>query len=113
MFLFVLFTNAWNLFCLSEFLVSELQAARIIKHKESRPEEKTTEEESEKEQRVEDPSHELAETCEEYGDNDCTSKAEMQAEWVLTLHALDMDTSSKFTDVLSEVRLMKDRSNYA
>ncbi|XP_026220061.1 protein FAM98B isoform X1 [Anabas testudineus] len=87
----------------TEFLVSELQAARIIKHKESRPEEKTTEEESEKEQRVEDPSHELAETCEEYGDNDCTSKAEMQAEWVLTLHALDMDTSSKFTDVLSEV----------
>ncbi|XP_037646427.1 protein FAM98B-like [Sebastes umbrosus] len=28
---------------------------------------------------------------------------EMQAEWILLLHVLDMDTSSQFTDVLSEV----------
>lgn len=89
-----------------EFLASELQAARIIKHKELHPEEETTEEESEKEQRVDDPSHELTE---EYEDDDPSDKgrrqAEIQAEWILLLHALDMDTSSKFTDVLSEVSL--------
>ncbi|TMS07261.1 hypothetical protein E3U43_011354 [Larimichthys crocea] len=49
----------------TEFLASELQAARIIKHKELHPEEETTEEESEKEQRVDDPSHELTEEFED------------------------------------------------
>ncbi|XP_010750854.2 protein FAM98B [Larimichthys crocea] len=90
----------------TEFLASELQAARIIKHKELHPEEETTEEESEKEQRVDDPSHELTE---EFEDDDPSDKgrrqAEIQAEWILLLHALDMDTSSKFTDVLSEVEM--------
>ena len=64
------------------------------------PEEKT-DEESEKEQRVEDPSHE-----DENGDFGQKEQrvAEVQAEWVLLLHALDMDTSSQFPDVLSEVR---------
>lgn len=94
------------LFDPSDFLVSELQAARIIKHKELHPEETTAEDESEKEQRVEDHSHE---PTEEYGDDDVSHrdrrKAEMQAEWILLLHALDMDTSSEFTDVLSEVSL--------
>ncbi|KAF1394004.1 hypothetical protein PFLUV_G00022000 [Perca fluviatilis] len=85
----------------TEFLVSELQAALIMKHKELHPEEKTTGEESEKEQRVE----ELAEFCEEYPDDDDQErrKAEMQAEWILLMHALDMDASSQITDVLSEV----------
>ncbi|XP_070762362.1 protein FAM98B isoform X2 [Enoplosus armatus] len=91
----------------TEFLVSELQAVHIIKYKESHPEEKMTGVEFEKEQRVEDHSHELAEFCQEYEDDDIQDKdrrkAEMQAEWILLLHALDMDTSSQFTDVLSEV----------
>ncbi|XP_037630249.1 protein FAM98B [Sebastes umbrosus] len=89
----------------TEFLVSELQAARIMKHKELHPEEKTTGEESEKEQRAEHRSHELTEFCQEYEDDADKErrKAEMQAEWVLLLHALDMDTSCQFTDVLSEV----------
>ncbi|XP_044058832.1 protein FAM98B [Siniperca chuatsi] len=91
----------------TEFLVSELQAARIIKHKELHSEEKTTGEESGKEQRVEDHSHELAEFFQEYEDDDVSDKdqrkAEMQAEWILLLHALDMDVSSQFTDVLHEV----------
>lgn len=58
---------------------------------------------SEKEQRVEDHNHEEDE-------NDDVARedqrmAEVQAEWVLLLHALDMDTSSQFNDVLSEVSL--------
>lgn len=93
----------------SEFLVSELQAAHIIKYKGLHSEEETTKEESEKEQRVEDHSHELAEFCQEYEDDDVSDKdqrkAEIQAEWILLLRALDMDTSSPFTDVLSEVSL--------
>ncbi|XP_045929927.1 protein FAM98B [Micropterus dolomieu] len=91
----------------TEFLVSELQAAHIIKYKGLHSEEETTKEESEKEQRVEDHSHELAEFCLEYEDDDVSDKdqrkAEIQAEWILLLRALDMDTSSPFTDVLSEV----------
>ncbi|XP_031152922.1 protein FAM98B isoform X2 [Sander lucioperca] len=88
----------------TESLVSELQAALIMKHKELHPEEKTTGEESEKEQRVE----ELTEFCQEYPDADDDDKdrrkAEMQAEWILLMHALGMDASSQFTDVLSEVK---------
>lgn len=96
-----------------EFLVSELQAARIMKHKELNSEDKTTEEESEKEQRVEHQSHEITER---YEDDDVSDKeqrgAEMQAEWILVLHALDMDTSSQIKDVLSEVSLILDKLSY-
>lgn len=90
---------------ITEFLISELQAACIVKHKDLHPEERTTEE-SEKEQRVEGPSHEVAECCQEYDSEDVSErrKAEMQAEWVLLLHALDMDASSHFEDVLNEVK---------
>lgn len=89
----------------TEFLISELQAARMIKNKELHPEEKMTEEESEKEQRVEDYSHEVTEEDEDEDDDSDKErrKAEMQAEWILLLHALDMDTSSESTDVISEV----------
>lgn len=65
--------------------------------------EETTQDESEKEQRVEYRSHEADENGETF-DND-QRMAELQAEWVLLLHALDMDTSSQLTDVLSEVML--------
>ncbi|XP_040902459.1 protein FAM98B [Toxotes jaculatrix] len=91
----------------TDFLVSELQAACMIKHKELHPEEKTTGDGSEKEQRVGDHSHQLSEFCKEHKDDDVSDKdqrkAEMQAEWILLLHALDMDTSSQFADMLSEV----------
>ncbi|XP_022067230.2 protein FAM98B [Acanthochromis polyacanthus] len=91
---------------IADFLVSELQAASIIKHKDLHPEEKTTAEESEKEQRVEGLSHEVSECCQESDNDDVSERrnAEMQAEWILLLHALDMDTSSQFEDVLSEVK---------
>ncbi|XP_069004128.1 protein FAM98B [Embiotoca jacksoni] len=93
---------------ITEFLVSELQAARIIKRKESHPEEKMTGEESEKEQRVEDHSHELTERSQEYEDDVSDPnrrKAEMEAECILLLHTLDMDASSQFPDVLNAVKL--------
>lgn len=65
--------------------------------------EETTEDESEKEQRVENPSQEEDEIG-DFGQKE-QRIAEVQAEWVLLLHALDMDTSSQFPDVLSEVRV--------
>ncbi|XP_034723727.1 protein FAM98B [Etheostoma cragini] len=93
----------------TEYLVSELQAALILKQKELHPEEETTGEDSEKEKRVE----EVTEFCQEYPDDDDDDdddeddkdrrKAEMQAEWILLMHALDIDSSSKITDVLREV----------
>ncbi|KAJ4935401.1 hypothetical protein JOQ06_016937 [Pogonophryne albipinna] len=86
----------------TESLVSELQAAQILKHKELHPEDKPTEEESEKEQRVEVGLTEFSEEYEEDADKD-RREAEMQAEWILLLHALNMDSSCQFTDVLSEV----------
>ncbi|KAM8904847.1 uncharacterized protein AB9W97_008315 [Spinachia spinachia] len=88
----------------TEFLLSELQAARIVKHKELHPEEKTTTtaDESEKEQRVPDHSRELAKFGEEHEDKDRRT-AELQAEWILLLHALDMDASAHFTDVSTGV----------
>lgn len=85
-----------------DFLVSELLAAHIIEHKESHPEE-TTEDEAEKEQRVEDESPEEDENG-DTADKD-QRMAEVEAEWVLLLHALDIDTTSQFADVLSEVKL--------
>lgn len=83
----------------------------MIKNKELHPEEKTTEEESEKEQRVEDYSHEVTEEGEDDDSDKERRKAEMQAEWILLLHALDMDTSSESTDVISEVGVIKERLN--
>lgn len=89
----------------SDFLVLELQAARIIKQKESCPDETTAEDQSEKEQRVEDHSHELVEQHEDDVSREHRRKSEMQAEWILLLHALDMDPSSQLSDVLGEVSL--------
>ncbi|XP_054650433.1 protein FAM98B [Dunckerocampus dactyliophorus] len=86
----------------TEFLVSELQAAQIIKHKELHPEDKPCGEESEKEQRVMNTTA----FSQEYDDSDSNnnqSTAEMQAEWILLLHALNMDGSSPYPDVLHEV----------
>lgn len=66
---------------------------------------KTAEDESEKEQRVEDHTHEEYENDVFHEDQ---RKAEVQAEWILLLHALDMDTSSQFTDMLTEVSLTRE-----
>ncbi|XP_076748148.1 protein FAM98A [Maylandia zebra] len=88
----------------AEFLVSELQAAHIIKYKESHPDERATEADSEKEQRVEDLSRDFCEENEgDDGLGENRRKAEMQAEWILLLRALNMDASSRFEDVLNEV----------
>lgn len=92
-------------FLSSEFLISELQAAQMIEHKERLGEEKTTEEESPKEQRVKDDSRDLTEEHEGDEQDDERRKAEMQAEWILLLRTLDMDTTCQFTDVMSEVSL--------
>lgn len=80
-----------------------MQAAHIIKYKESHPDEQATEADSEKEQRL------SRDFCEENEGNDGSGenrrKAEMQAEWILLLRALNMDASSRFEDVLNEVSL--------
>ncbi|XP_061575314.1 protein FAM98B [Cololabis saira] len=94
--------------CVTEFLVSELQAVRVIKHKELHPEENSAEGESEKEQRVDDNSHAVTEFHQE-NENDVSDanrrEAEIQAEQILLLHALSLEASSEFDDVLSEVKL--------
>ncbi|KAK2912551.1 protein FAM98B [Channa argus] len=87
----------------TEFLVSELEAAHMIRYKETHPEEEAkTEEESEKQQRV------FTKLCEDCEEND-RRKAEIQAEWILVLRALDMDATAEFKDVLSEVKSRLDR----
>lgn len=78
-----------------------MQAAQIIHQKESFPDETRAENQFEKEQRVEDHSPELPEQH-KGGDQ---REAELQAEWILLLHALDMDPSSPFSDLLDEVSL--------
>ncbi|KAG7221066.1 hypothetical protein INR49_017695 [Caranx melampygus] len=89
--------------------ITELQAAHMIQHKESHPEE-TTGDQCEKEQRVTDHSQEV---CQDHDDDDVSNRdkrnAEMQADWILLLRSLDMDTSSQLTDMLSEVRLTTER----
>ncbi|XP_027855085.1 protein FAM98B [Xiphophorus couchianus] len=92
---------------ITEFLVSELLAAHVIKEKELHPKENLTrEEEPVKEQRVEHYSYD--DLCEECKDGDPADtermKAEMQAEWILLLHALGLDASSQFEDVENEVK---------
>lgn len=82
--------------------MSELQAAHIIKYKELHSEDKPAREEAAKEQRVE----EMSVFCPEHEDNDAANNqrtAEIQAEWILLLHALNMDTSSQYPDVVHEV----------
>lgn len=89
---------------ITDFFVSELQAALIIKHKEVHLEEKTTQEESPKEQRVEDVRLSPYELCQENEDGtDKNRRAEMQSEWKLVLDSLNLNSNSPITDVLSEV----------
>ncbi|XP_015235903.1 PREDICTED: protein FAM98B-like [Cyprinodon variegatus] len=89
---------------ITDFLVSELLAAHLIKQKELHAEENLSDGESVKEQRVEHHCYDLGE---EYREDDAAEmdkkKAEMQAEWILLLHALGLDASSQFEDVENEV----------
>lgn len=87
----------------TDFLVSELQAAHLLQQKEVPRDEPTPREECVKEQRLEDFSHDVAEDCQEYKDDNRTA-LEMEAEWTLLLHALDLNASSQFEDVLNQVQ---------
>ncbi|XP_014903989.1 protein FAM98B [Poecilia latipinna] len=94
---------------ITDFLVSELLAAHVIKEKEMHPKENLTREEAPvKEQRVEHYSYDDGSLCEECEDGDAADtekrKAEMQAEWIPLLHALGLDASSQFEDVENEVK---------
>ncbi|KAL0994030.1 hypothetical protein UPYG_G00116930 [Umbra pygmaea] len=91
----------------TEFMISELQAARMIQHKVLHPEDETNEVESGKEQRGEDQTiDDLRNWCldndgHELVQGDC--KAETKRELSLLLHALNMEESSMLTDVCLEV----------
>ncbi|KAJ3590973.1 hypothetical protein NHX12_008921 [Muraenolepis orangiensis] len=87
------------------FLISELQAACILKYKAAHPDGQTSAGETELEQRVEEPSHKYTESCQSL--EDCEDigmkRAEMSAEFALLLQALDMEASSQYVIVLQEV----------
>ncbi|KAM9801616.1 protein FAM98B [Neosynchiropus ocellatus] len=83
---------------ITEFLVSELQAAQILKNQERHPEDPATRDDAVKEKRLED---ENVKDIDSSSSN--TRESETQAEWILFLRALNMDASSKYTDVLQEV----------
>ncbi|XP_010868808.2 protein FAM98B [Esox lucius] len=92
----------------TEFMVSELQAARILQYNELHPEDRMSEGDLEKEQRAIDRSIvDLKNWCQEY--EDCHEmvqgdrKAETKTEMSLLLQSLNMDESSTFTDVCHEV----------
>ncbi|XP_056139867.1 protein FAM98B isoform X2 [Lampris incognitus] len=91
----------------TEFLVSELQAACILKYKELHPEEKTMEEESVKEQRVKGLIDDYTKFCQQHEDGEVfdqsTRRMEMEAELKSLLQTLDMKASAQFADVLHEV----------
>ncbi|KAM8853690.1 protein FAM98C isoform 1-T1 [Synchiropus picturatus] len=84
----------------TEFLVSELQAAQMLKCRELHPEVPATLDAAVKEKRVEDQN---ANVIDSTSSSNHTREAETQAEWILLLRALNMDASSKCTDVLQEV----------
>lgn len=71
--------------------------------KELFPDETRADDQSEKEQRVEDHSHEFPKPHESKNQRE----AELQAEWILLLHALDMEPSTQFSDLLDEVSLTR------
>lgn len=90
---------------ITDYFVSELQAAIIIKHKELEYEENTSGEESPKEQRIEASENpdELCQECED--DTDHKHKSATQSEWTMLLKTLNMDPNSQISDVLNEVEL--------
>ncbi|XP_057694831.1 protein FAM98B [Corythoichthys intestinalis] len=89
---------------ITEFLVSELLAAHIINYKELQSEDEPAGKEAAKQQRVKQMTAFSPEQKDHYA-NDDPSSAELQAEWILLLHALNMDASSQYSDVLHKVEL--------
>ena len=98
------------IFSVSAFLVSELEAARILECKAAHPDDQSSAGKTELEQRVEEPTHQNTELCQSLQDCEVHDmsmrREEMSAEFALLLQALDMDASSQYADVLQEVRLM-------
>ncbi|CAL8351107.1 unnamed protein product [Lota lota] len=90
---------------ITAFLVSELQAARILKYKAAHPDDQTSAAKTELEQRVEEPTHQYTELCQSLEDCEVhdMSMEDMSAEFALLLQALDMEASSQYADVLQEV----------
>lgn len=86
---------------ITDYFISELQAAIINKTKDNHSEEKTTADESPKEQRCVDlnPDKNVPEN------EDGTASANKQAEWMLVLKTLNMDLDTPLSDVLKEVQL--------
>lgn len=86
---------------ITEYFISELQAAIINKHKGNDQEAKATEEESPKEQRCVDLNPEKC--CHE--NEGGTASTNKEAEWMLMLKTLNMDADSSVADVMREVEL--------
>ncbi|CAL9683939.1 unnamed protein product [Knipowitschia caucasica] len=84
---------------ITDFLVSELQAAIIIKHKDCPSDDEAPTETSPKEQRCRssiNPEENCEDDCEE-------AVVNKHAEWLSMLQTLSMDANSSITDILNEV----------
>ncbi|XP_077578911.1 protein FAM98C [Stigmatopora nigra] len=89
---------------ITDFLLSELLAAHIINYKELHSEDKPAGNDAAKEQRVEEMTTFSPEQEGNYAKNELW-EAELQAEWLLVLHALNLDASSQYLDVLHKAEL--------
>ncbi|XP_072314285.1 protein FAM98B isoform X1 [Eucyclogobius newberryi] len=83
---------------ITDYFISELQAAIINKHKDT-PDDEKTDERCPKEQRT--ISLTPGESCQESED---ANASKQQAEWMLVLKSLNMDPNSHISDVLDEVQ---------
>lgn len=88
---------------ITDYLISELQAAVINKYKDINSDEKETEEEPPKGQRCVDLKPE--ECCLENQDVTEFTSANNRAEWMLVLKTLNMNTDACIDDVLKEVQM--------
>ncbi|XP_076867263.1 protein FAM98A isoform X2 [Brachyhypopomus gauderio] len=90
-----------HLYRITEFLVSELQAARVLRWKEGHPEDAEERSESGKEQRKREFNIDVEEEVqEEGGKND---EKEVMSELAQLFETLDMDPASKLGDVYTQV----------
>ncbi|KPP74145.1 hypothetical protein Z043_106721 [Scleropages formosus] len=92
---------------LTEFLISELEAVRILQYRNAHPEEAERADGTEKEQRAGWVEELQAEGSRELGrariDEGKGEREELEKEWKLLLGALDMDASSRLSDVTEQV----------
>ncbi|KAI4884437.1 hypothetical protein NFI96_032101 [Prochilodus magdalenae] len=87
---------------ITDFLVSELQAARMLRYKEKHPEETEVQSEPDKEQRRQECNI-LNNEEETQTEGDKADEKEMMTELALLFQALDMDPTSQLSHVYSEV----------